>query len=411
MMGGESASRRLRSTPAASLLALGGLLATTSPIALQDMAGLFGGSDPKLRWQAYLTAAAPQTSLHLATISFSGPQQGGAAGIQLVSLGQQAGPTANRAQPSESDYENVNSDGKADLLMTRVARTEQKTDLRSSGQTARLGDRFSADDPRMFPDARLAFGEYRDPAELMLAYSQLPTAQPEIDVAAMLASRRRSPYTVEHSDDFVSPTLVAYAPAERQIQAPFEAVIGGQPRIKVVPEVEAEIEAAALPRMRPDPLDEDDGVPRHSWAKKPLPDDVHDKKQQNCLAEAIYFEARGETTMGQAAVAQVVLNRVKNPAYPASICGVVYQNEDWRNRCQFSFACDGRPERIRSQSAWKRAKELARDVTNGKVWLKAVGDSTHYHATYVKPRWSRYMKRTDRIGRHIFYRTNGGGWT
>jgi spore germination cell wall hydrolase CwlJ-like protein len=188
-------------------------------------------------------------------------------------------------------------------------------------------------------------------------------------------------------------------------------VIGRQPKIGADAETEAEIEAAALPRMRPDRYDNDDDVRRHSWAMNPLPEDVHDDDQQLCLARAIYFEARGESPVGQAAVAQVVLNRVKNPAYPKTICGVVYQNRNWRNRCQFSFACDGKAERIRAQTAWNRAKDLARDVTNGKVWLRSVGDSTHYHATYVSPRWARLMKRTDRIGRHIFYRTHGGGWS
>lgn len=409
-MGGVKVSRRVRSTPAASLLALGGLLATTSPIALQDMAGFLGGSHPNLRWQAYLVAA-PHGSLHMASLRFSGSQQGDASGIQLASLGQQPVVAVERPHDlAADDRETVNREAKADLMMTRMARTVPEAGMHSSGQLGRLDDFFSAHDATMLPKSNLGATDYGDPAELMLAYSRLQ-ANPEIDVAAMLASRRRSPYTIGPSDDPVSPTLVAYAPAERHIEAPFEAVLGGQSRISRDPELEAEIEAAALPRMRPDPLDEDDGVLRHSWAKEPLPEDVHEKKQQTCLAQSIYFEARGETVMGQAAVAQVVLNRVKNPAYPKSICGVVYQNEKWRNRCQFSFACDGRPERVRSQSAWKRAKQLARDVTNGKVWLKAVGDSTHYHATYVKPRWSRYMKRTDRIGRHIFYRTYGGGWT
>ena len=76
----------------------------------------------------------------------------------------------------------------------------------------------------------------------------------------------------------------------------------------------------------------------------PLPACVFSKAEQTCLANGIYFEARGESVRGQAAVAQVMLNRVRNPAYPNSICGVVYQNDKWCNRCQFSFACDGSQE-------------------------------------------------------------------
>ena len=84
----------------------------------------------------------------------------------------------------------------------------------------------------------------------------------------------------------------------------------------------------------------------HAWMSQPLPPSVFSKAEQKCLANAIYFEARSESLRGQAAVAQVVLNRVRNPAYPNSICGVVYQNDNWRNRCQFSFACDGIKDRV-----------------------------------------------------------------
>lgn len=128
------------------------------------------------------------------------------------------------------------------------------------------------------------------------------------------------------------------------------------------------------------------------------------KRQHWCLANAIYFEARGEPIKGQIAVAQVVLNRVKHKAYPNSICGVVYQNQTWRNRCQFSFACDGIPERIRDKKSWAKAKKIATDVMRGKSYIRKVGISTHYHADYVNPRWAKHLRRTYRIGRHIFYR-------
>lgn len=149
----------------------------------------------------------------------------------------------------------------------------------------------------------------------------------------------------------------------------------------------------------------------HAWAASILPADVFSVNEQKCLAEGIYFESRGESLKGQAAVAQVILNRVRNPAYPGSICGVVYQNKQWRNRCQFSFACDNIRDRIFAKSDWKMAYEVALAVTAGKIWLNEVGSATHYHATYVRPNWARTMKRVGRIGLHIFYRTYGGGWT
>ena len=149
----------------------------------------------------------------------------------------------------------------------------------------------------------------------------------------------------------------------------------------------------------------------HEWMSKPLPESVFSSAEQQCLAVAIYFEARGENTRGQAAVAQVILNRVRNPTYPNSICGVVYQNDHWRNACQFSFACDGKKDVITSQHHYKLAKDIALAVTAGKIFIADVGSSTHYHATYVHPRWSRTMEKMKKIGLHIFYRTHGGGWS
>ncbi|EKF19929.1 cell wall hydrolase [Nitratireductor pacificus] len=152
------------------------------------------------------------------------------------------------------------------------------------------------------------------------------------------------------------------------------------------------------------------GAKDHPWARKALPASVFSESEQRCLAAGIYFEARGESVKGQAAVAQVILNRVRNPTYPGSICGVVYQNEKWRNRCQFSFACDGIRDRVQSPAHFKMAQDVAMATTAGKIWLPEVGSATHYHATYVHPRWANAMERMKKIGQHIFYRTYGGGW-
>lgn len=149
----------------------------------------------------------------------------------------------------------------------------------------------------------------------------------------------------------------------------------------------------------------------HAWMGKPLPPSVFSAKEQTCLANAVYFEARGESLRGQAAVAQVVLNRVRNPAYPSTICGVVYQNQNLKNRCQFSFACDGKKDRILSPKNYKTAEQIAMAVTAGKIFLPEVASSTHYYAQYVSPRWARSMEKMKKIGLHIFYRTYGGGWS
>jgi hypothetical protein len=131
-------------------------------------------------------------------------------------------------------------------------------------------------------------------------------------------------------------------------------------------------------------------------------------REQKCLAEAVYFEARSEPEAGQAAVAQVVLNRAKSGLYPSSICGVVYQNRHRFKACQFTFACEGKSLAIQEPQAWLIASRIAREVLEGETYLPAVGASTHYHADYVSPYWSRKLKRTDRIGRHIFYRLRPG---
>ncbi len=131
-------------------------------------------------------------------------------------------------------------------------------------------------------------------------------------------------------------------------------------------------------------------------------------REQRCLAEAIYFEARSEPAAGQAAVAQVVLNRVNSGLYPSTVCGVVYQNRNRHLACQFSFACEGRSLRITEPDSWRQAVRVARQVTDGTTYLADIGDATHYHANYVRPFWAKRLKRMDRIGHHIFYKLRPG---
>ncbi|WP_337184634.1 cell wall hydrolase [Shinella sp.] len=231
-------------------------------------------------------------------------------------------------------------------------------------------------------------------------------ARPQIkgkEIAIATAFYKKKP---AHADAGVSPMLAslvtsdkadilatAYARVEPDYarESPFDSIL--KPKTEL---------GRFIPEIAPDD---------HAWAATALPAEVFSAKEQKCLAEGIYFEARGEEVKGQAAVAQVILNRVRNPAYPKTICGVVYQNQNWRGRCQFSFACDRIPDLILSPWNWKTAKEVAMAVTAGKIWNDDVGSATHYHATYVNPPWGRSMKRVAKIGKHIFYRTYGGGWS
>ena len=126
-----------------------------------------------------------------------------------------------------------------------------------------------------------------------------------------------------------------------------------------------------------------------------------------CLTAAIYYEAALEPVDGQRAVAQVVLNRVRHPAYPATVCGVVFEGARRTTGCQFSFTCDGSLRRAPMASFWERARQVAQAALNGYVYAP-VGWSTHYHANYVVPYWASSLVKAANVGTHIFYRWRGG---
>ena len=125
-----------------------------------------------------------------------------------------------------------------------------------------------------------------------------------------------------------------------------------------------------------------------------------------CLTQAVYYEAAFEPLTGRRAVAQVVLNRMRHPAYPKSVCGVVYQGSHLRTGCQFSFTCDGALLRAPAARAWREAEAVARAALSGYV-EPSVGTATHYHADYVLPKWAFNLAKIEQVGRHIFYRFHG----
>ena len=125
--------------------------------------------------------------------------------------------------------------------------------------------------------------------------------------------------------------------------------------------------------------------------------------EKDCLARAIYFEARSEPEAGQIAVANVIMNRVKSKSYPNTICGVVYDGAHRLNSCQFSFACDGKQDIPKGAKQWNKAQRLADAAMAGNASVRVISTATHYHADYVNPKWSGAMKRLIKIGRHIFY--------
>lgn len=125
----------------------------------------------------------------------------------------------------------------------------------------------------------------------------------------------------------------------------------------------------------------------------------------DCLAAATWYEA-GDDAVGQRAVAQVILNRMRHPAFPKSICGVVFQGQERRTGCQFTFTCDGAMARTPSPAAWVRAREIARLALNGSVYAK-VGHSTHYHTDWVVPYWSASLDKVAEVHTHLFFRWTG----
>lgn len=125
-----------------------------------------------------------------------------------------------------------------------------------------------------------------------------------------------------------------------------------------------------------------------------------------CLTTAVYFEARGEGAAGKKAVAQVVLNRVRHPAFPKSVCGVIFQGAARNTGCQFSFACNGQMRQRRDPALWERSRQVAAAALAGAVDA-TVGNATHFHATRVNPGWSGSLVRVAEVGNHVFYRFGG----
>jgi len=132
------------------------------------------------------------------------------------------------------------------------------------------------------------------------------------------------------------------------------------------------------------------------------------ERSLQCLTEAIYYEARSESDAGQRAVAQVVLNRVRHPSYPSSVCGVVYQGSHRTTGCQFTFTCDGSIGAGVQPYAWARAREIAESALRGSVY-RPVGLALNYHTTAIRPYWAPSLVPQTTVGAHIFYRRPGDG--
>lgn len=142
---------------------------------------------------------------------------------------------------------------------------------------------------------------------------------------------------------------------------------------------------------------------RASFTAQDLQNADQSRAEIDCLAEAVYYEARSESTAGQMAVAEVVLNRVADSRYPNTVCDVVYQGHYRSTGCQFTFTCDGSKRRAPRGRSWDRSRAVALHVSLG-LARERTGNATHYHTYYVDPYWSAGLVETRTIGSHIFYR-------
>lgn len=381
----KSASRRDAWTSPA-VFGLACWLIFPSAPAHGDLADLLTGLDRADQWRMVLTDS-PAGSIHQGSLAFPGLKDAvsGNAGVTLADGRKIALVDEKQSADPRPDEDRVNRAGKKGRIV--AVEPMQPPKAFSAGSVLQRSSALTL--PIEGRDELAAFaraGKAQKPIELASFYfRKKEEPKPQDDLMPMIAG------LINNQQADVLAT--AYAPPEPDFaeESPFDAILTEKPK-----------GGRFIPPIGPDD---------HAWAATPLPPSAFSAREQQCLASGIYFEARGEAARGQAAVAQVILNRVRNPAYPGTICDVVYQNEDWRNRCQFSFACDNIKDRIRSEYHWKMAREVAMAVTAGKIWLPEVGSSTHYHAVYVRPAWARTMKKVGRIGLHVFYRTYGGGWS
>ncbi|MBY5797528.1 cell wall hydrolase [Rhizobium leguminosarum] len=370
-----------------AIFGLAGWLIFPSAASHADLAAMLAGLDHEgENWRMVLTNS-PAGSIHQAELAFAEPTVTGSisagAGMVLPDGRKVAFTAKNKGHEDTPDEDRVNRGSKKGRVVA-VEKMQPPKDFSAGSILERTKMLFT---PSFDLKDRSAFVKPKiQGKEIEIATSFYKTQPVVTDngVPAMLAS-----LVTSNKADVLA---TAYAPATPDYarQSPFDSILTEQDSGRFVPEI---------------------GPRDHAWAASVLAPSVFSAQEQQCLASGIYFEARGESVKGQAAVAQVILNRVRNPSYPKTICGVVYQNEDWRNRCQFSFACDSIKDRVNSEYHWRVARDVAMAVTSGKIWLPQVGSATHYHAVYVRPRWAKIMEKVGRIGLHVFYRTHGGGWS
>ena len=400
------------------------------------------------RWQKQVFSAA--SSIQLATYSFSRPigtSVPQSAMVRLASLDGRDVTSAIGRNPAlqappryhASDFPKVDRSLKGDRLAivtptqppetvapaAAPAQEDPATSNRSvfGAKTAALPDAMSPEsaaalDPELQEALRAPpLPQYSNPTQASDAARALATAPLEaLKRTPAAPAQSRDPFSVKTSSLFFGSSSLGGN------LEPIESWQPGAEPLIVMPDPDMKATASLSPPTAEIAKDIESGESvaskgevnadnqrARSPAERLALDEKSRAKSEKCLAEAVYFESRGEAVRGQMAVAQVVMNRVFSGKYPDTVCGVVYQNKYRHLACQFTFACDNNADVIREPEMWERAKKISKAMLDGQIWLPEVGKSTHYHAYWVRPSWVAEMKKLYRTGVHTFYRPRNWG--
>ena len=399
------------------------------------------------RWQKQVFSAA--SSIQLATYSFSRPigtSVPQSAMVRLASLdgrdvtGAIGRNPALQAPPryQASDFPKVDRSLKGDRLAivtptqppetfapaAAPAQEDPATSNRSvfGAKTAALPQAMSPEsaaalDPELQEALRAPpLPQYSNPPQASEAARALATAPLEALKRTPAPAPARDPFSVKTSSLFFGSSSLGgnLEPIESWQPGAEPLIVMPDPDMKVMaslspPTAEIAKDVESGESVAPKGEVNADNQRARSPAERLALDEKSRAKSEKCLAEAVYFESRGEAVRGQMAVAQVVMNRVFSGKYPDTVCGVVYQNKYRHLACQFTFACDNNADVIREPEMWERAKKISKAMLDGQIWLPEVGKSTHYHAYWVRPSWVAEMKKLYRTGVHTFYRPRNWG--
>jgi spore germination cell wall hydrolase CwlJ-like protein len=429
-----------------------------SEIGYQDIAALLARQPGVAeRWQKHALAS-PFGTIHAATFSFPRPIGSSiprAPGVQLASLRGEGGDVTGSISrnplgqvirpPQPHEFPLVDRTAKGDRLSSKGDRLQTKPLETTPLETKPLEAVVAVIPQQVLPEdeaVAIPAAPATEPIEDMnikpaTASSSVPL-DPELEAAL-----KSAPLPQYHASQNIGADVRAgRGEAERDALPPKDQFaiqtthlyfgqsslgnLGGslerwlpgeEPRLVMPGEVDTDLkQSAALPGAAGEgstvaPKGEVTAQPQRpqSPAERLSLDAKNYAKALKCLSEAVYFEARGEPVRGQIAVAQVVVNRTFSGYYPATVCGVVYQNSHRYLACQFTFACDGVRDVVTEPEQWDRAKKIAKEMLDGRLWLPEVNRSTHYHATYVRPYWVREMKKMYKTGLHVFYRPSRWG--